>query len=249
MYPQEILDAIKAGHIEVVRRWLEEAPRDLSGIAGPEFSGEPLISFALWSILVGRFHGDRSDLLQLLIAHGADVRTTDGQGFGALHRCEYPGEAAILLKHGADIDKLSRVRITPLMMAARHDYFEVTRLLLRSGANLFMVDTNGHDAASHRSHSHFALDILEDNPSRELVRAVKRAGSWKRYVKEPRIALVRLRSLCARGHATPPPEAVMQRLFGAPASSTAKSARVANRPLPNEVFWHILSYWRSSRDD
>ena len=84
---------------------------------------------------------------------------------------------------------------------------------------------------------------------KELIRDVKRAGGWKRYAKEPRIELVRLRSLCARGRATPPPDPVLVRLFGAPASPTTKPARVANRhPLPNEVVWHVLAYWRSSRD-
>ena len=42
---------------------------------------------------------------------------------------------------------------------------------------------------------------------------------------------------------------VLVRLFGAPASPTTKPERVANRrPLPNEVVWHVLAYWHSSRD-
>ena len=82
-----------------------------------------------------------------------------------------------------------------------------------------------------------------------FMRELTAAGSWKAYARQPRVELVRLRSLCARGRATPPPEPVIERLFGAPASPTkAKAARVA-RPLPNEVFWHVLSYWRTSRDD
>ena len=245
MYPPEILDAVDEGDTQFVRRWLNERTRDLNQTAN-EYD-QSLLSICISN----NYDNDRADLVQLLVANGADVRWENGAGFECLHWCHSRGEAVALLNGGADIDKQSHVyRITPLMIAARQDRFEMTRLLLRSGANLFMVDTHGNDAASHRmggvmgSHS-----VLEDNPSRGLIRAVKRAGSWKRYIKEPRITLVRLRSLCARGRATPPPEAVMQRLFGAPASSTAKSARVANRPLPNEVFWHILSYWRSSRDD
>ena len=88
---------------------------------------------------------------------------------------------------------------------------------------------------------------------KDLIRDVKRAGSWKRYAKEPRIELVRLRSLCARGRATPPPDPVLVRLFGAPPKAqtqTRRATHVANRrPLPNEVVWHVLAYWRSSRDD
>ena len=72
---------------------------------------------------------------------------------------------------------------------------------------------------------------------------------------------MRLRTLCARGRATPPPgDPVLERLFAAPppSSSTAppergtRSAsrlRLTSRPLPNDVVWHILSFWRTTRDD
>ena len=46
----------------------------------------------------------------------------------------------------------------------------------------------------------------------------------------------------------PPPE--LERLFDCPSSATTKTkAARAARPLPKEVFWHVLSFWRSSRDD
>ena len=94
-----------------------------------------------------------------------------------------------------------------------------------------------------------------------LLNDVKIAGSYRRYVAAPRAALMRLRTLCARGRATPPPgDPVLERLFAAPppSSFTAPSGRVtrrasrlrlASRPLPNDVVWHILSFWRTTRDD
>jgi hypothetical protein len=96
---------------------------------------------------------------------------------------------------------------------------------------------------------------LRNNASKtaEFLAAVKRAGSWRAYWRAPRVELVRLRSLCDRGRAEPPSprrrvssgsnelsaaEAkVLERLFGAP-----------TRRLPNEVFWTILMFWRSSHD-
>jgi len=152
-----------------------------------------------------------------------------------------------------------------------------------------------------------------------LLNDVKIAGSYRRYVQAPRAALMRLRTLCARGRATPPPgDPVLERLFAAPpvadakkgwetmenaldvqalrdlkmlydegvltaaefaakkamvlgtppaaaassngagpSSSTAPSERgtrrasrlrLASRPLPNDVVWHIFSFWRTSRD-
>ena len=78
--------------------------------------------------------------------------------------------------------------------------------------------------------------------------AIGAAGGWPKYVKAPRIALVRLRLLCARGRAAPPADPVLERLFAAPPSSTKIKSPRALRPLPNECFWHILSYWRTGRE-
>ena len=80
--------------------------------------------------------------------------------------------------------------------------------------------------------------------------AVQNAGGFRRYVRAPRVALVPLRSLCARGRATTSPrrEPILFRLFAPkpPASSTTKTARFASspirQPLPNGVFWHIISF-------
>ena len=61
-------------------------------------------------------------------------------------------------------------------------------------------------------------------------------------MKEPHVELARLRLLCARGRATPLADPALARLFfGAPDESM--------RAIPKEVFWHVLAYWRSSRDD
>ena len=82
----------------------------------------------------------------------------------------------------------------------------------------------------------------------DFIAEVKNAGSWKAYLKVPRVELVRLRSLCNRGRAAPPPDPILQRLFTNVTASTSKPAR-ARRPLPNEVFWHVLQFWRTDRDD
>ena len=89
---------------------------------------------------------------------------------------------------------------------------------------------------------------------------VKAAGGWKAYLRAPRVQLVRLRSLCDRGRAAPPSVAsklsqlrtlsaaevaVFARLFGAP---TPRTPRASSGRLPNEIFWHILAFWRTDRD-
>ena len=80
----------------------------------------------------------------------------------------------------------------------------------------------------------------------QLTSRVAIAGSWFRYARAPRVELVTLRTLCARGRATPAPSAMtFERLFGVPSSSTGP----APSALPDEVFWIVLSFWRTSRDD
>ena len=89
-----------------------------------------------------------------------------------------------------------------------------------------------------------------------LLEAVRSAGGWRRYTRPPRVELVRLRLLCDRGRATPPSAAsaklrtiretiILERLFGTPPPSMRGAS---SRRVPNEVFWLIFSFWRSSRD-
>ena len=70
------------------------------------------------------------------------------------------------------------------------------------------------------------------------------AGSFKRYVNAPRLDVVVLQALCAKGRAAPyrssrlsPP--VLARLF----PTSTKSLH-----LPKEIFWRILQFWRTDRD-
>ena len=60
---------------------------------------------------------------------------------------------------------------------------------------------------------------------------------WKRYANAPRLGVVVLQALCAKGRATPP--AVLARLF----PTSTKSPH-----LPREIFWRILQFWRTDRD-
>ena len=57
------------------------------------------------------------------------------------------------------------------------------------------------------------------------------AGSWKRYANEPRVQLLMLRCLCAKGRAAPPPGMFANLLA-----------------LPTGPLWSVLKFWRTSRD-
>ena len=79
-----------------------------------------------------------------------------------------------------------------------------------------------------------------------LLAAVIRAGSWKKYLHEPRARLDTLRVLCSRGRATPPP-GPLARLFqcDAPCAGSVRARHV----VPLGVFRTILCFWRSDRDE
>lgn len=76
---------------------------------------------------------------------------------------------------------------------------------------------------------------------------MKDAGSFKKWLNVPRKQLLVLRKLVERGRATPPPtvrgmlvECPLERLFPAPRAAES---------LPDVLFWKVLSFWRTSRDD
>ena len=194
---------------------------------------------------------DRSDVIRLLVHYGADVNAVNRYGMAPLHLCQFPGETNLLIDFGARIDARDEIGWTPLHFAAiEPDAAAYGRVLMQRGADLTAVDDDGDDAAifaTGKCNWEFA----------QLFAAVKQAGSWRKYSNAHRIALVHLRTLCERGRARPPTsrrEPVLARLFAAapPPSSTKKAARLASRapsPLPNEIFWHILAFWRTDRDD
>ena len=128
----------------------------------------------------------------------------------------------------------------------------VVRELLAGGADLNIVSTKGRNAEAHARRI-LSLEIytgegIPEHPREcrrpgaveaflALLADVRAAGSWKRYVNKPRIDVFVLRRLCATGRASPPP--ALARLF----PTSTKSP-----PLPKEMVWLILKFWRTDRD-
>jgi hypothetical protein len=239
--PAEIVHAVCGGDIDTVMRWLED-----DNDANESENGLPLL---LLSLLSNPLREDRSPMLRLLLAHGADVNGVGVYGMVPLHFTKHPQEADVLLKAGAAVDARDHDGDTALMFAASSNKYDVVRYLLESGADISATTNRGDTVCVRCSQSSGRI--------RRLLESVQTAGSWRSYVNAPRVALVRLRTLCARGRARPPSARrapILARLFAvAPPPSTPKHARLASRqlqrPIPNEIFWLVLSFWRTDRDE
>jgi hypothetical protein len=271
MIPTHIAQAAVDGDIDLIKSWLTSGERDVNediegaAEAGKHFS---LLHFALTG-RIGR--QDRTQLVELLLDHGADAHLwahsvgDTNMSETALHLCQYPDEAALLLDRGLDIDAQTTVRaLRPLHAAVFR--FALLHLLVRRGANIFAKNVDGQDAEDIarglNDWDAFPIEKKTDLlKSADFLAQVKRAGAYQKYLKEPRVELVRLRSLCDRGRAAPCSTVafanrlyaltladieILGRLFG---PSATKSPRGPSNRLPNEIFWNILAFWRTSRDE
>ena len=168
----------------------------------------------------------------------------------------HQGTVRLLLKHGAAVNARSTRGVTPLLMAAAmagYVSLGVVRELLAAGADLDLVDSGGDNAEAIVNYQldndisdggipampEFCRRTGAVEAFQALLAEVRAAGSWKRYVAAPRKQLIVLRCLCAAGRASPPP--VLARLFPVPESTEAP-------PLPKELAWKILQFWRTDRD-
>ena len=172
--------------------------------------------------------------IRWLVNHGADVGAVDFypyEGFAPLHLAvsfTHKDAAVLLLDAGARVDARSGFQYTALHLA---ESTALSKLLLSRGASLDARDKNDRDPETYaREESHMTVALLAD---------VRRAGGWKRYVAEPRAELLALRRdlplLRERGRAGPSTVRAHERLF-------------LNTSLPDDVFAHVLSFWRSARD-
>ena len=183
-----------------------------------------------------------SESVQWLLEHGADPNA-DGtdSGMKPLHiaagsvgipdarslKC-----SALLLDAGAFVNARNDYGFPPLFYAAAYGNMETLKLLLSRGASLeaSFVD-EGHagnvETAARRRGNEDAAELLTD---------VGTAGGWAAYVSEPRIELLEFRRRLPPLRREPPSApAPLERLFADP-------------KVPDDVFTHVFSFWRSSRD-
>ena len=215
------------------------------------------------------------DVARLLIEHGADPAEGDDGGWGAPHklaviasrnstyhesraRSRCPALIRFLVEKGAPVDlrvtsSLLRLGVgtTPLLVAVAQSAPVVyLRELLRLGADLAATNEEGDSALSLAQSAIYDVDATGSPAAKRAVLTfitdVSRAGTYKRYVNEPRKQLLVLLKLCERGRATAPRRGLLARLFPSPRRRVASG--IASDRLPDVLFWKVLSFWRTERD-
>ena len=75
--------------------------------------------------------------------------------------------------------------------------------------------------------------------AREFIVGIQEDGSFKRFVRRPHRAVLRLRSLVSRGRAAPKK--------WSPRGLDRRAIEFLVKPdVPREIVWNILSFWRAS---
>lgn len=262
-----IAELFRYGRLEIseVRAWLETAPLDTLDDADHCALFEFLRYLISGEVRREKFE-KRKEMIRLLLSHGVKANSCGHLG-RPLSFCATPAEADLLLDAGARIDAETQIQYgylgitetvlsevlrrtrwhsAPAIDLARS--FDLVRFFVKHGADFNAPNSQGVSPArlAHQD-LHFTNLIIQDrqeaNPEHRVDHLcqvaqffddVRDAGGWAAYVRAPRIGLVRLRALCIHGRAAPPADKVLERLF---------STR-----LPNECFWNVLAFWRSSRE-
>jgi ankyrin repeat protein len=89
---------------------------------------------------------NHTDVVQLLLEHGADVSATYGRGCTPLHEAACFGHAEVakvLLENGADVLATYDSGLTPLHQAAQNAEAEVAKVLLQNGADVSAKNDRG----------------------------------------------------------------------------------------------------------
>ena len=268
--PPEVFQAFNSGSSQAIAEYFE------SGGSADDTSaeGQPLLHL-VQSAMVGHRH---APAINAVLDGGPRSVDVLWLGWTPLHRATAKTLTSLsnqldiitmLVEAGADVNaRNQRSGRTPLLLAAAHicsiggaRKSAIIRHLLTLGARVDICDDAGLTVDSILGASPL-LDYDDDDEwmgyqkqdhrkAIRLVADVRAAGTWARYLHEPRVRLDVLRQLCSRGRAAP------QTYFflGLPGTQMRIHRRRQNlvarlfTELPADVFRHAIGFWRSDRDD
>jgi ankyrin repeat protein len=105
--------------------------------------------------------------LNILLAGGADIETTDENGNTPLMLASKIGNlrmVRIIMAHSPDIDTRNKMSETALMIAAEHGQTEIVAILMQNGASIFAQNQSGFtpaELAKRNGHSQI-VNLLRD---------------------------------------------------------------------------------------
>ena len=179
-------------------------------------------------------------VIRWLLDHGAQVESVTQRpgrcdvGSTPLHIAAFYGRcdaAVLLLDAGADVGARSHRLDTPLHYPPPFQSgVKMCKLLLSRGASLDA--RNSHAGRDPEAIARFGA-CLENAAFLADVRA---AGGWSAYVAAPRNQLLALRRELPTCFRT------------APCRARAQARLFLDRRIPDDVFMHVLTFWRSARD-
>ena len=267
--PPDVEQAAKQARSQAIAEYFEA-----SGSADDTSAeGQPLLHL-VQSALVGHRH---APAVRAVLDGGPRNVDAHWLGWTPLHRATAKTLTSLskqldiitmLVEAGADVNaRNQRSGRTPLLLAAAHSRSigggrksAIIRHLLTLGARVDICDDAGLTVDSILGASPL-LDYDDDDEwmgyqkqdhrkAIRLVADVRAAGTWARYLHEPRVRLDVLRQLCSRGRAAP------QTYFflGLPGTQMRIHRRRQNlvarlfTELPADVFRHAIGFWRSDHD-
>jgi len=251
MLPERIGEAAKEGDLETIRAYFEDdsnGERDVDDVCESENSimWRTLMTPLMWC---AAGDGDRVtrrnvEVARYLLSRGASIDETHTGHTALLVACYCGGGTVtemveLLLSAGANPNfrnqsgESGRTPISAHARFCRTPSVECVTALLRAGASLDRVYKE-QPFETQAGYNEMPAAI------RALTAGVRRAGSFKRYLREPHREVLLLRGLAMRGHLVP-----RRRTRGA-AEWKAAVAFLA-RHGDNGVVWNILSFWRATK--
>lgn len=137
----QLLSAIQAGNIDVVKELISQNPSHFNSNAGFGRSKSTPLMFACQK---GIF-----EIVEVLIQFGADINKQDEDGDSALTLSsshKNTNIAKLLLNNGANVDHADKNGITPLIIACLSNRVEMVQLLIHHKANINLQDRDGWTA-------------------------------------------------------------------------------------------------------
>jgi len=136
--PADLLTAAEKGDLETVKQLVQQDPKLIATVDVQGYS--PLHKAA---------YNNRLDIVEYLLAQGADINAVSRSGSTPLHGAASYGHTEIaryLITKGAIVDKPNAGGFTPLLGASASGRGDIVRLLVEKGANINTVMQDGRTA-------------------------------------------------------------------------------------------------------